>query len=107
MSLTRDKKRVHFMTHFFNRVIEKKLFSSVEKAKDITRTAIKIKGVIIPCEKEDCNRLCIFKNDRGMLVVAPLIDTGTDFICRTIFEAEEWHRNIYKNQRRSLNRKEE
>lgn len=102
MDITRSEKRVHFIQHFFDRVIEKKLFSSTERAKNITIRAIKRGGVLVPYEKEDSNCLCIFMGDEGVLVVTPLIETDSDFICRTVFKAEDWHKKIYKEKNSNI-----
>ena len=109
MNLPRDKKRVHFMSHFFDKVIEEKLFSSTNKAKNMTIKAVKENGIIIPTptKRDDCDCFCIFMGDAGFLVVVPLLETLTDFICRTVFKAEKWHRKIYKNERlNNFNKKE-
>jgi len=87
------------MPHFFERVLEKKLFTSTKKAKDITIKAIKNNGIITQYKRDDCDCLCIFKGEKEMLVVVPLLETSSDFICRTIFKAEDHHRKIY-NQRK-------
>lgn len=88
------------MEHFFDQVAARKLFSSEKKARDISIRALRRGGVLIEAQRDDCNYLCIFKDDVDHLVVVPVIDTGTHFICKTIFLAEDWHRKIYKNRKR-------
>lgn len=92
------------MKHFFDRIIEKKLFSSIENGKNITIMAIKKGGILIPHEKKDSNCLCIFRGDMGFLVVTPLIETDSDFICRTVFKAEYWHKKIYKAKKSNMDK---
>ncbi len=99
MKTPRYKKRIHFMPHFFERVLERKLFETTKKAKDITIKAIKNKGILTQYKRDDCDCICIFEGEKGMLVVTPILETATDFICRTIFKAEDHHRKIYNERK--------
>lgn len=84
--------------HFWEEVINDKLFSSLEKADIITKKAIKNFGIFIEpiFPRNDCNFLCIFKSDLGKLVCCPVrcLKFGQLFI-PTIYPANQWQSDAY------------
>jgi hypothetical protein len=84
--------------HFFERVEEKKLFSSLEKANKITINAIRSFGVFIyPLMRDDCKYLCLFKSDKGIIVCCPVTFVSMNtFLIKTIYPANNEQIKIYK-----------
>lgn len=84
--------------HFFERVEEKKLFSSLEKADKITKNAIKSFGIFIyPLMRDDYKYLCLFKSDKDIIVCCPITFVGKNtFLTKTIYPANNWQIKIYK-----------
>jgi len=91
--------------HFFERVEEKKLFSSLEKANKITINAVKSFGIFVyPLMRDDCKYLCLFKSDKGIIVCCPVTFVGKNtFLIKTIYSANDEQIKVYNklmNQRK-------
>ena len=84
--------------HFFEAAKDENLFSSFEKADEITKRAIKGSGVLVKpfMSRNDCHYHCIFKSDLGKTVCCPIIAKKNNvFFVPTIYLANLWQKNAY------------
>ncbi len=95
----RKYRKILFSTkHFPEGVINRKLFTSLQKADEITIKAIKNSGILIePFMKDDCKYLCLFRSDLKIIVCCPIKFVGENtFFVPTIFKANKWQTDVYK-----------
>ena len=97
--ISRSKKKVILRTHFFEKVVSDKLFSSTTKAVPMAIKGIQKKGILIRTTRDDCNGFCFIMSDRGFLVTLPLIETRDRFIVKTAYKSSKWQSKIYKEKK--------
>jgi len=104
--VTREKKYVGLHPHVFEQAINRKLFESVQEARDIIVNAVKHSGVFVP-QPEENKLLCLFKH-KDKYVTMPVFETENAFMCITMWESNEWEKGKYNLEKLKLiNREEE
>jgi len=94
--------------HFWEEANNEKLFTSFEKAREITIKAIKNDGCITePPDwrkvSDGCKFFCIFYSDTGKLVCCPIKHFKNTFFVPTIYSVHDksWRRTVFENFKKS------